>query len=169
VDESGFYLLPSLVKSYAPRGHPPILRVHQGRDHLSVMGGVTPEGELYTLIRASALNGSHSVVFLKHLRVRLERKLLVVWDGSPIHRDKTVKAYLAEGAGEFIHLESLPGYAPDLNPQEGIWNHLKDDELANVSCPDLKDLGHQLRGAIKRLRHKQDLIQACFAEAGLSI
>jgi hypothetical protein len=61
VDESGFYLLPSVVKTYAPAGQTPILRAKLTRDHLSVMGGLTPAGRLYTLARQESLNGSHSV------------------------------------------------------------------------------------------------------------
>ena len=51
--------------------------------------------------------------------------LLVIWDGAPIHRCQAVKDYLARGAAKRIHLEQLPAYAPELNPQEGVWNLLK--------------------------------------------
>src|SRR5579872_5267861 len=67
VDESGFYLLPSVVRTYAPRGVTPILREWQTRDHLSVMGGLTLEGKIYTLVRQTSLNGLHTVEFLTHL------------------------------------------------------------------------------------------------------
>ena len=47
---------------------------------------------------------------------QIPRKLLVVWDGSPIHRSKVVKRFLAEGAAGRLQLELLPGYAPEMNP-----------------------------------------------------
>jgi transposase len=50
-DESGFYLLPGLVRTYAPQAQTPVIREKQTRDHLSVMGGMTPEGKVYTLAR----------------------------------------------------------------------------------------------------------------------
>ena len=56
-DESGFYLRPGVVKTYAPEGLTPVLREKQTRDHLSVMGGMTPEGRVFTLIRPESLNG----------------------------------------------------------------------------------------------------------------
>ena len=59
-DESGFYLLPAVVKTYAPRAETPILDEWQTRDHLSVMGGVTAEGKVYSLVRPRSLNGLHS-------------------------------------------------------------------------------------------------------------
>jgi len=45
-DQSGFYLLPTVVRSYAPIGQTPILNEHLSHDHLSVMGGITLEGRL---------------------------------------------------------------------------------------------------------------------------
>lgn len=169
IDESGFYLLPARVQSYAPRGQTPILRVFQTRDHLSVMSGITLRGDLFTMIRDEALDGIDSVHFLKHLRWQTDRKLLVIWDGSPIHRGEEVKACLADGAARHIHLERLPGYAPDLNPDEGTWRHLKRVELRNVCCLDLCHLHHELDLAILRLRRRRDLIQSFFIEAGLAV
>ena len=72
--------------------------------------------------------------FLRHLLRQIEGKLLVIWDGSPIHRGGAVKAFVASGASSRLQLEQLPGYAPDLNPDEGIWKHLKYVELKNVCC-----------------------------------
>lgn len=169
VDESGFYLLPAILKTYAPRGQTPILKVFQTRDHLSVMSGITPQGWLFTRTRYDALNGSDSVHFLKHLHSQVARKLLVIWDGSPIHRNTEVKDYLANGAAKYIHLERLPAYAPDLNPDEGTWHHLKRVELSNVCCLDLENLHSQLNLAIFRLRRKPYLVQSFFAQAGLSL
>lgn len=169
VDESGFYLLPARVRTYAPQGQTPILRVFQTRDHLSVMSGITLEGHLFTMTRYEALAGTDSVHFLKHLRAQLDRKLLVIWDGSPIHRTLEVKAYLTDGAAKHIHLERLPSYAPELNPDEGTWKHLKHVELRNVCCFDLPDLHHELQLAIVRLRRQPWLVQSFFGGAGLAI
>jgi hypothetical protein len=55
-DESGFYLLPGLVRTYAPRAHTPVIREKQTSDHLSVMGGLTPEGKVYPLARQESLS-----------------------------------------------------------------------------------------------------------------
>ena len=103
------------------------------------------------------------------MRWQTNRKLLVIWDGSPIHRSEGVKAYLADGAARHVHLEQLPGYAPDLNPDEGTWQHLKRVELRNVCCLNLDHLHHELDLAALRLRRQPNLIQSFFAEAGLTI
>jgi transposase len=166
VDESGFYLLPGAVRTYAPRGQTPILRPFQTHDHLSVMSGITVEGKLYTMVRDRALTSADSVIFLRHLVRRVSSKLLVVWDGSPIHKGQ-VKTFLTNGGARHVHLEQLPPYAPDLNPDEGVWQHLKHVELRNVCCSDLSHLRSELRYAIVRLRRKPHIIQACFPGAGL--
>jgi len=169
VDESGFYLLPAILRTYAPIGKTPVLKVFHTRDHLSMMSAITPQGWLFTRTRYEALNGMDSVHFLTHVHSQTDRKLLVIWDGSPIHRNADVRDFLANGAAKHIHLERLPAYAPDLNPDEGTWRHLKHVELANVCCSDLLDLNSQICLAVSRLRHKPRIIQSFFAQAGLPI
>ncbi len=169
VDESGFYLLPGVVKTYAPEGQTPVLRAKLTRDHLSVMGGMTPLGKVYTLVRQESLNGLHSIEFLTHLLRVAGRRLLVIWDGSPIHRRVAVKEFVS-GTGGDLWLEALPGYAPDLNPwDEGGWHYLKDVEMRNLVCRDLEELHQEFHLAVERLRQKSHLVQSFFAQAGLKI
>ena len=97
-DESGFYLLPGTVKTYAPEGLTPVLREKQTRDHLSVMGAMTPAGRVYTLVRQESLNGLHCIEFLLHLLRVAGDRLLVIWDGSPIHRRSEVKEFVSSSA-----------------------------------------------------------------------
>lgn len=167
VDEAGFYLLPGLVKTYSPIGRTPILREKLTRDHLSVIGGMTPTGKIYTLARQESLNGLHVMEFLIHTLRVTGKRLLVVWDGSPIHRRVEVRDFVSETHGK-IQIEVLPGYAPDLNPwDEGGWQHLKHVEMRNMICPDLEELHQQFHLAVGRLRLKPHLVQSFFAQAGL--
>jgi transposase len=168
-DESGFYLLPGVVKTYAPEGPTPVLREKQTRDHLSVMGGMTPAGRVYTLVRQESLNGLHSIEFLLHLLRVAGERLLVIWDGSPIHRRVEVREFVSSTRGR-VWLEALPGYAPDLNPwDEGGWHHLKNVELRNIVCRDLEELHQELDLAVGRLRQKPHLVRSFFAQAGLKL
>jgi transposase len=109
------------------------------------------------------------VRFLRHLLRHLPGKLLVIWDGSPIHHGQAVKHFLADGGAARLHLAQLPGYAPDLNADEGIGNYLKRVELRNVCCRDLAHLKRELRQAMHRLRHKRQVIQGCIREAGYAL
>src|SRR2546425_4097565 len=100
---------------------------------------------------------------------KLPGKLLVIWDGASIHRAEAIKEFLSRGAAKRIHLERLPGYAPELNPQEGVWNLLKRRELKNVCCRDLPHVATELRLAKERLRHRRTVLRQCFAHAGCPV
>ena len=169
MDEAAFYLLAGVVRTYAPCGETPILKVFQTRDHLSVMSGITPAGQLATRTRARALTSLDSVAFLRHLYGYFGSKLLVIWDGASIHRATEVKDFLADGWTKVIHLERFPAYAPELNPDEGVWQHLKHVELRNVCCINFAHLSIELNLAIRRLRRRSDLIRSFFAGAELNL
>ena len=167
VDESGFYLLPAVVRTFAPRGKTPVLREWLTRDHLSAISGITPTGKLYMMVQEEAYRSPAVVRFLRHLHRHIRGKVLVLWDGAPIHRSNVIKEFLAAGAAKWLQLERLPAYAPELNPDEGVWHHLKGVELKNLTCQHLPQLHTELRKAKERLRHKQHVIRACFARPGL--
>ncbi|WP_338251022.1 IS630 family transposase [Dictyobacter halimunensis] len=169
VDESGFYLLPMAVRTYAPVGQTPVLRVPLTRDHVSAIGAITPEGRLFMQSQSRSYKGEDVVSFLKHLLRHIPGKLLVIWDGSSIHRCQAVKDFLAQGAAARLHLERLPAYAPEFNPQEGVWNLLKRRELKNVCCKDPTELSSALLLALARLRHRKQTLRHCFVHAGYSL
>ena len=168
-DQSGFYLLPMVVRTYAPIGQTPILKENLTRDNLSAMSGITLEGKLYMIEQEHAFKGEDVVRFLKHLMSQIEGKLLIIWDGSPIHRGAAVKDFLSSGASRRLKLEQLPGYAPDLNPDEGVWKHLKCVELKNLCCESLSELKIELRKAKERLRRKRDVILGCIRQPGFEV
>jgi transposase len=77
-----------------------------------------------------------------------------------------VKDLLSSGAAARIHLEQLPGYAPELNPAEGIWGYLKGVELKDLCCQNTPHLRVELRRAKERLRHKIDIIKSFIKQPG---
>jgi transposase len=164
VDESGFQLLPSVVKTWAPRGQTPILHTPLTWKHLSVIGGITLTGKLFSWVLDHAVKGDDLVFFLRHLLKQIPGKVLVIWDGLPAHRSLRVKDFLAQEAQDRLWLVRLPAYAPDLNPIEALWSYLKQVALKNLCCPSLAHLRAQLRLAIERLRHKRHIILSCFKQ-----
>ncbi len=117
-------------------------------------------------VRQTSYDAAAVVGFLRVLLRKIPGKIILIWDQAPIHRGKEIKEFLKRGAAKRLHLEQLPSYAPDLNPDEGIWNYLKRVELGNVCCTDLDDLQKQLIRAKERLRHKRDIIRSCSRECG---
>ena len=150
-------------------GQTPVLRVKLTHDHLSAISGITLDGRLFLQVREDSYDGAAVVGFLRVLLRKIPGKVLVIWDGSPIHKGLAVKEFLKQGAAKRLHLERLPGYAPDLNPDEGVWNYLKRVELANLCCQDLAALALALRSAKERLRHKRMVIQAWIRQAGCHV
>jgi transposase len=159
-------VIPAVVRTYAPRGETPILRAPLTRDHWSVIGGLTAEGRLLLQMQPQAFRGPAVVRFLEHLLRQIPGPLLVIWDAAPIHRAQVVQDFLAQGAAARLQLEVLPGYAPELNPAEGVWRYLKHVELRNVCCDDLPELRLELGLAVKRLRHKRRVLAGCVAQCG---
>ncbi len=92
--------------------------------------------------------------------------MLVIWDGAPIHRSRAVKDWLAQGVAGRIQPEQLPGYAPELNPDEGVWRYLKRMELRNLVCAGLEHLQDEFQAAVNRLLTKPEVLRACVREVG---
>ena len=133
------------------------------------MGAVTTGRRIYTMVRRKAFNGLHCIAFFQHLLRQLARPLLVIWDGSPIHRRTEVKEFIRSLGEKQLVVESLPAYAPDLNPVEWLWKHLKHVELRNRTCLDLEELHMELHLAVGRTRQKPKLIKSFFEGAELPL
>jgi transposase len=157
------------VRTWAPRGQTPILHVKLTRDHLSAISGITLDGRLFMRVQPVTYDSAGVIGFLRVLLRKIRGKVLVIWDGSPIHQGQPIKDFLTRGAAKRLHLERLPGYAPDMNPDEGIWNYLKRVELKNRCCRDLAELAAELRRAKERLRQKRHIIRSCSRQCGYSV
>lgn len=155
------------MRTYAPVGHTPILQEWWTRDHLSAISAISPEGKLSFHCQDYAMNSDDVVAFLEHLLREVPGRRVILGDGSPIHRSHTIQEFLANGASQRLHLERLPAYAPELNPDEGCWPQLKGVELRNLCCFNLRHLRDELRSAVKRVRPKPRILKGCFAGAGL--
>ena len=93
----------------------------------------------------------------------------MIWDGAPIHRSRAVREWLSQGASRRIQLEQLPGYAPELNPDEGVWRYLKRVELKNLVCAGLEQLTREFWDAAKRLLGKPEVLSGLHQGSGLCL
>jgi hypothetical protein len=89
-------------------GQTPVLREWWTLDHLSAISARSPEGKRYFHSQDHALNADDVVAFLEDLRREVPGRMVVIWDGSPIHRSRTVQECLSHGASQRLHLERLP-------------------------------------------------------------
>lgn len=169
LDESAFYLLPSLVRTWAPCGQPPNLSALFSHDHLSAISAITPQGQLYLQLKEGPLDNGDVARFLCHLLRHLPGKLLILWDRASIHRGEAIRQLITTDHQHDLCFESFPPYAPQLNPDEGIWHYLKNVELPNLCCDTLKQLRDEIHQAANRVRQKAHIIIACFLKAGLEV
>ena len=167
-DEAAIYLLPALVRTWAPKGERPVLREWWSRDHLSAAAAVSEGGAFYFQSQREAFDGEDVTAFLDYLLGEIPGSIGLVWDGAAIHHGEKVREWLSKGGAARIELAILPAYSPDLNPTEGVWSYLKEVLLANITCMNLSQLQHLLSWAEAHLRCSPDIIAACFHQPGCS-
>lgn len=167
VDESGLSERPSVVRTWAPKGQTPQLVFSHAWGQLSVIAGIT-WWEFYFRLYRGSIKSRQAVEFLGHLRRQIKGRLLVIWDGLAVHRSRRVSCYVGRSAGQIV-LAQLPPYAPELNPSEYIWGHLKHHGLANFCPKDLPHLGREARRQLRRSQRRKTLIRAFWQQAELSL
>ena len=163
LDESGFYLTPTVRRTWAPVGETPILDTWDRRDRLSAISSLSVSplnrhlGLQFTVLEENA-NADAVVVYLQELQRCLgTRRLTVLWDGSRIHdRAGVVKEYLKKHPHMVTH--RLPAYAPDLNPDELVWSWAKYGRLANLAAENTNTLWDAMLDELLYLRDHPDLL-----------
>jgi transposase len=175
LDESGFQLTPVVRRTYAPRGRTPIVEAWHRKGKVSAISAVTVSPlrrrtnlEYRLLADDANAHGEDTVTFLAQLRGRLKGPMTVLWDQSKIHeRSGVVKAYLAKHPE--IVTEEFPGYAPEANPDEGVWGWTKYHRLANYAPEDTGQLRSRLIAEFSGLRGRPDLLASFIRRAGIPL
>lgn len=124
--------------------------------------------QFYFRLYPGAIRTPQVLNFLSHLRRHIRGKLLVIWDGLPVHRSRKVRDFLGRQQGRII-LARLPAYAPELNPTEYIWGYWKNHALANFCAADFAHLTSTARRTLKRAQKRVSLVRAFWKQAELSL
>jgi len=142
-----------------------VLQYHFNWKTFSVVAGITLINFYFQLFDGS-IKSAQVIAFVRHLRRHLPGKLLLLWDRAGIHRSRVVREYLNSLGGQIV-VEYLPAYAPELNPVEYIWGHLKQHELANFCARHGWELSLHATRALRRMRRRPSLIAAFWKQAEL--
>jgi len=169
-DESGFLLIPNVIRTWAPQGQTPIHRHRQGRrDKISVISGISVSPKrhrlgLYYLLFYDNIGQDEVCAFLRELLRCLRGPIIVLLDNSSTHKGEPIDEVLNQHRR--LRIEHFPSYAPQLNPDEGVWSLAK-RELAN-SCPnDVDELMEDILVSIEAIRSSAEKLRGCIAQSEL--
>jgi len=169
IDESGFLLIPSVRKTWSPVGQTPLLRYRYRHDRISAISGIAVSPKrfhctLYCHLYEDNIQGEEVLTFLRHLLRQIRGHLIVLLDNGAVHRGDPVQELLARTRR--LHLVPFPAYAPELNPDEGVWNHLK-RTLANGRPDTQTELMDVLADEVCRLAASPPLLRGCIQQSDL--
>jgi transposase len=170
IDESGFLLIPSVRRTWGLRGQTPLHRHHYRHEKVSVISALTVSPQrhrlgLYFRCLADAnFDNAQVAVFLRHLLKHLRGFVIVVWDNGRCHKGDDMRAFLRRC--KRIRIEALPPYAPELNPDEGVWNQTR-TTLANGRPDDPTELSDTLGEVLTSLSRSQSKLRWCFHQSEL--
>ena len=169
IDESGFLMIPPVQKTWAPRGQTPIIQHHEDHGRISVISGISVSPirkrlGLYYSLHDGNITKFEVCDFLRYLLRHLRGHVIVVWDNGKPHKGVEIRQLCRKY--KRLHLEAFPPYAPDLNPDEGVWSQAK-QALANGRPDTIGDLWFDLWLTLEGIRCSQRKLRACVHESDL--
>jgi len=162
--------VPTVQRTWAPRGQTPILRCPGHWTKISASSAITVSPKrkrlaLYARFRKNKNVGSAETAgFLRQLAKHLRGPVIVLWDNGGQHKGQPVRDFCAMHPRWEFH--RFPGYAPELNPDEFVWNLLK-RAVANSNPKDNDELKRMLHRPLMRLRQSQKLLWSCIHASDL--
>jgi transposase len=170
LDESGFLLIPNVLRTWAPRGKTPILRCADRWKKISAISAISISPRrrrisLYAHFHPEKNIKSPEVAqFLGHLLKHLRGPVVLLWDSGTPHKGAAAREFIRKHPR--LHCYHFPGYAPELNPDEFIWYSLK-RALSNSVPRDLRHLKQLLHAPLQRVRQSQKLLWSCIHASDL--
>lgn len=169
--ESGCSEKPRVRRTWARRGQTPVLRAPVNWHQLSAIGALalSPDrtrARTFLSLHPGPIRAPQVIAFLRCLCRHLRSPVLVLWDRLGAHRARLTTQW-RERQGHWLRVEWLPAYAPELNPVEYLWAHLKGGDSANFCAWDLPDLAADLRRRMRRLRSRDELPWSFLRHSGL--
>jgi transposase len=170
VDESGFLLIPTVRRTWAPRGKTPLLYHSYRRDRISTIAALTVSPSrrrlgVYVQFHRKNITGVEVISFLRGLLRHLTRPVVMIWDGGSIHTRRIVQDYVRRRSAR-LHVYRFPAYAPEVNPAEQVWTNGK-RSLSNGTPKDDDELAGCVRAAIRKVARSQRLLRGCIHKSGL--
>jgi transposase len=160
-DEAGFQSDPVLGRTYGLRGQTPVVRTSGQRQSLNVISAVNARGEFWAVTYTGKLNAESFVPFLQNFMDSQTGRIFLVVDGHPAHKANAVKSYIKSLEGR-LELHFLPPYAPDLNPDEFVWSHMKNNGVSKKPLKTNESLQCRVDQDLNQIRENPKLVKSFF-------
>jgi transposase len=161
LDEAGIRSDAPLQRTWGAKGQTPIVKTSGQRQSVSAISAVTARGTFWYSVYTGRLNATRFVEFLKAFMRYRRRRVFLVVDGLPAHKAKLVAAYIQSLKGK-LELHFLPGYAPDLNPDEFVWNHLRHHGTTKTPLRKNESLRNRVEQNLAEIKCSPKLVQSFF-------
>lgn len=161
LDEAGFQSDPSLGRTYGLKGQTPVVQTSGQRQSLNVISAVNARGEFWAATYTGKFNAESFVVFLQNFVRGRAHKVFLVVDGHPAHKAKLVKNYVQSLRGR-LELHFLPPYAPDLNPDEFVWSHMKTNGVSKKPLKHNESLQERIEEDLNKIGNSRELVRSFF-------
>lgn len=160
-DESGFRADTVHGKTWGVCGQTPVVQRPGQRQSISAASAVNAKGAFWFCTYEGALNAELFVVLLEQMMHRRKKPVHLVLDGLPAHKKVTVGNYVASTNGR-LTLHFLPGYAPDLNPDELVWSHVKRTGTARRPLQQGEKLRDKIEEQLAKIQQLPRLVRSFF-------
>jgi len=161
LDEAGFQSDPPLGRTYGLKGQTPVVVTSGQRQSINVISAVNARGQFWAATYTGKLNAEAFVAFLKNFLKGRSGRIFLVMDGHPAHEANLVKRYVETLQGR-LELVRLPAYAPDLNPDEFVWSHMKKNGVSKKPLKQNESLRQRVEEDLASIQADCELVRSFF-------
>jgi transposase len=148
--------------TWAPKGATPIVKTTGARYKVNMISAISSHGGMRFMVIEKGLNTTTFIEFLARLIAGQMNPVFLIVDGHPVHKSKKVKEYIESLNGK-MELYFLPGYSPELNPDELVWSHVKHHTVGKMTITGPDQLKMIVRRALRRLSKLPKLVRSFFS------
>jgi transposase len=161
LDEAGIRSDSVLGRTWAPKGQTPEVETSGRRQSVNAISAINARGEFWFKVYTQRLNKERFLHFLKAFMRGRRIPVFLVIDGHPAHRARIIAEYVQSLKGR-LEIHFLPGYAPELNPDEFVWNHLKKQGVSKRPLRQGESLRARVTRDLAKIQQSRTLVRSFF-------
>jgi transposase len=147
--------------TWAPKGNTPVVRTTGARFGFNMISAVSPKGMLRFMVVEGTVGADQFIEFIKRLVHGTKKRIFLIVDGHPTHKAKKVRSFVESLKGQ-LSLHLLPGYSPELNPDEWVWRNLKSGVMGKLQHLTKQNMKREAVSHLRRMQKRPDIIKSFF-------